>query len=115
MIPLCKQNKSEKILDTTNEEYNIEIKAYKSGKVIMVTLYTMNLIKQLNQGAVNALIAQLGEENGAVESYRKIIQSSRGEIFSIRCESNGNIYIAYAYNNISKSSQIAGNLTYIAK
>ena len=114
MQPTHKE-KTEKILDTTNEEYNIKIRAYKCGKVITVTLYTTTLAKQINQGQQNILLGQLGEENGPIEDLIQMLSSAYGQRFSIQCKANGNIYIAYVYSNVPKPNQIVQTVTYTAK
>lgn len=115
MTPFCKQNKSEKILDTTNEEYNIRVRAYRTGKVITVTLYTTTLAKQINQGQQNILLGQLGEENGPIEDLVQMLSSAYGQRFSIQCKTNGDIYLAYVYSNVPKPNQIVQMVTYTAK
>lgn len=114
MQPTHKE-KTEKILDTTNKEYNIRVRAYKCGKVITVTLYTTALAKQINQGQQNILLGQLGEENGPIENLIQMISSVYGQRFNFQINSNGNIYIAYAYSNIPTPNQIVQMVTYTAK
>ena len=105
--------KTEKILDTTNEEYNIRVRAYKCGKVITVTLYTITLAKQISQGHQSILLGQLGEENGALDGLTVMLTSAHGQRFNIVVNSNGSIYIAYAYSNVVAPNQIAQTVTYI--
>ncbi len=107
--------KTIKILDTTNTEYNIRVRAYKCGKVITVTLYTTTLAKQISQGQQSIILGQLGEENGPLENFIVMLSSAYGQRFSIQCNSNGNIYISYAYSNVATPNQIAQMVTYIAK
>ena len=114
MQPTHKE-KTEKILDTTNEEYNIRTRAYKCGKVITVTLYTTTLVKKINQGHQNILLGQLGEENGPIEYLTQMLSSIYGQRFNIQINENGNMYISYVFNNVPTPNQIVQTVTYTAK
>lgn len=114
MQPTHKE-KTEKILDTTNEEYNIRVRAYKCGKVITVTLYTTILAKQINNGHQSILLGQLGEENGPIEELVQTLSSAYGQRFTVQCRTNGNIYIDYVYNSVPTPNQIVQMVTYIVK
>ena len=115
MIPRFKQNKTEKILDTTNEEYNIRVRAYKCGKVVTVTLYTTSISQEIANGAKNILLAQLGENNGPLETIDHMLATQLGVRFNIRVYENGNINISHVYNTIGSSSQIVQMFTYVTK
>lgn len=115
MKPLCKQNKTKKILDVTNEDYNIQIKAYKNGKVVTVTLYAAPIGQEITNGAKNILLAQLGENNGPLETINHMLATQLGVRFNIRVYENGNINISHVYNTIGLSSQIVQMFTYVTK
>ena len=115
MTPFCKQNKTEKFLDVTNEDYNIQVKAYKNGKVVTVTLYTTSIGQEITNGAKNILLAQLGEKNGPMDSINKMLTTNLGVRFNIRIYSNGNINISHVYSTMGGASQIVETITYVAK
>ena len=115
MTPFCKQNKTEKILDVTNEDYNIQVKAYKNGKVVTVTLYTTSLNQEISNGSKNILLAQLGENNGPLETMNHMLATQLGVRFNIRVYENGNINISHVYNTMGSSSQIVQMFTYVTK
>lgn len=115
MIPRCKQNKTEKILDVTNEDYNIQVTAYKNGNVVTVTLYTTSIGQEITNGSKNIVLAQLGEENGPMDSINKMLTTNLGVRFNIRIYPNGNINISHVYNTMGGTSQIVEIITYVAK
>ena len=115
MIPRCKQNKTEKILDVTNKDYNIQVKAYRNGNVVTVTLYTTSIGQEITNGAKNILLAQLGEKNGPLETMNHMLATQLGVRFNIRVYENGNINISHVYNTIGVSSQIVQMFTYVTK
>ena len=109
------QNKTEKFLDVTNEDYNIQVKAYKNGKVVTVTLYTASTNQGITNGPKNIVLAQLGEENGPLETINHMLATQLGVRFNIRVYENGNINISHVYNTIGASSQIVQMFTYVTK
>lgn len=115
MTPFCKQNKTEKFLDVTNEDYNIQVKAYKNGNVVTVTLYTASISQEITNGPKNIVLAQLGEENGPLETINHMLATQLGVRFNIRVYENGNINISHVYNTIGSSSQIVQMFTYVTK
>ena len=114
MQPAHKE-KTEKILDTTNEDYNIQVKAYKNGNVVTVTLYTVSISQEITNGPKTIVLAQLGEENGPMDSINKMLTTNLGVRFNIRIYPNGNINISHVYSTLGGTSQIVETITYVAK
>lgn len=109
--------KTTKIIDTTNEETNITVKAFKHGKIITVILYTTLWgDKELNSGHQGTILADLPFGSRPLESINQQVRTSLNNKFSLIVNSNGHIQIGYNYQNIAANSanQISEIITFVA-
>lgn len=107
--------KTIKIFEETNEDYNIRLRAYRSGKIIMITIYTIDVKKQIASGANVVTLGKLGSENAPLESFIKMCHTSAGQRFNVQVSNTGNVQISYVYNSIAVANQIVDAFTYLAK
>ena len=107
--------KTIKIFEETNEDYNIRVRAYKKRETIMLTVYTINVKKQIASGANVITLGKLGNENAPLESFIKMCTTSTGQRFNIQVSNTGVVQISYVYSNIAAANQIVEVFTYLAK
>lgn len=107
--------KTIKIFEETNEDYNIRVRAYKKRETIMLTVYTINVKKQIASGANVITLGKLGNENAPLESFIKMCTTSTGQRFNIQVSNTGVVQISYVYSNIAAANQITEVFTYLAK
>lgn len=107
--------KTIKIFEETNEDYDIRLRAYRSGKIIMITIYAIDVKKQIASGANVVTLGKLGSENAPLESFIKMCHTSAGQRFNVQVSNTGNVQISYVYNSIAVANQIVDAFTYLAK
>lgn len=115
MIPQCK--KSENILDVTDSKYNIRTRVFRKGKIIQVFLYTLNWGEAVSTGTVGHVLAILPEDCRPFDNLTEHVETAVNNKISVVIRANGNIELAYSYNNIPANSivnQVAKNFTFIA-
>lgn len=105
---------SSKIMEVTDSEYNIRTSAYQLNKVILVTLYSTDIIKQMAEKTHlnKVLISGLPQE---IEFGIFMLQTNRGDRFNVRI-AGGIVTIDYVYNFSEVNyTQIAQQFMYICK
>lgn len=109
------KSNTKKIYDQTNSEYNIRVRAYRSGNVVTLTIYTTSVSKAINQGQQNINIGNIGTENAPIENFIKKVFTSAGKKFNLECRNQGDIAIGYTHDSIETQSQIAEVISFVCK
>lgn len=105
---------SSKIIEVTDNKYNIRTRVYQLNKLILITLYSTNIIETLPSGGhLNYLL--FGGLPVEIEPLTVMLNTNRGDRFTVTI-SGGNLVIDYVYNFAEVNyTQIAQQFMYICK
>lgn len=102
------------ILNTTNAEYGINLRAYKNGKTITLFVYTNKTLKAIANGGLYLTLGTLPEEfRPPVGISQNCIASNKG-VFTIQIDNNGIVQLGWFYDAVGVNSQLHDIITFTA-
>lgn len=102
-----------KIMEMTEDTYNLRLRVYQWGNLVLFSIYTLNVKTTIPRGQLDYVLGDVSRI--PIEQFSYMAETSTGQHFTVQITEEGVIRLGYIYENIPVNSQIYFGGIYISQ